>query len=166
MRRNRRGNTILEAALFVPVLVTMLVALEQIGKVTYTYFTLKKIVYTAARYIGTQQGVNFCDPADPNIVAGLNFAVTGTTDATAPALVQGLTTDMFVVTIERYDPVSQTTSACDCSNSGCDTGAGGLAPDSIVVSIPNGYAMTPIIPFLTLTQIPLKPQVKVPYGGT
>ncbi len=70
----------------------------------------------------------------------------------------GLTADMIQVTIERYDPVSQTTGACDCSQSGCDTGAGGPAPDYIVVSIPNGYTVTPIIPFLTLTPIPLKPR--------
>ncbi|MDQ6675880.1 MAG: pilus assembly protein, partial [Acidobacteriota bacterium] len=89
--RARRGNTILEAALFIPILVTLLVSLEQLGKLTYTYYTLKKTLYSAARYIGTQQGVNFCDASDPNILAGLNFALTGTSDGSASPFITGLT---------------------------------------------------------------------------
>lgn len=158
--RTRRGNAALEAALFIPVLVTLLVSMEQIGKLTYTYFTLKKMVYAAARYIGTQQGVNMCDASDPNIMAGINFALTGTTDGSGPAIVSNLTADMFQVDAESYDPQAETVGAYDCSL------AGTIAPDFVIVSIPEGYQVTPIIPFLTLTAIPLKPRVKVPYGGT
>jgi len=164
--RSRRGNTVLEAALFIPILVTLLVSLEQLGKLTYTYYTLKKTLYTAARYIGTQQGVNFCDAADPTILAGLNFALTGTSDGSANPTVNGLTADMLLVTVERYNAADQSLGACDCSVSGCDTSAGGTAPDFIVVSIPDGFAVRPIIPFLTLDPILLKPQVKVPFSGT
>jgi hypothetical protein len=158
--RRRRGNVALEAVLFIPILILMFVATEQLGKLTYTYFTLKKMVNTAARYIATQQGVNACDSADPNIVAGINFALTGTTDGSGAAFVGGLTSDMFLVTPESYDASSQTAGSYDCSL------AGTIAPDFIVVSIPDGYSVTPIIPFLTMTAIPLKPRVKVPYGGT
>ena len=164
--RTRRGNTLIEAALFLPILITLLVSIEQLGKLTYTYYTLKKTLYTAARYIGTQQGVNFCDPADPTIVAGLEFALTGTSDGSGNPLVTGLTLDMLLVTAQRVNPIDQTLGQCDCSNSGCDLAAGGTAPDYIVVSIPDGFTMTPIIPFLTLQPILLKPQVKVPYTGT
>ena len=164
--RGRRGNTILEAAMFIPVLLTLFVALEQIGKLTYTYYTLKKILYNAARYIGTSNGVNFCDAGDPNIVAGLNFALTGTTDGTGPPLINGLTADMLLVGYERYDPVGQIVTPCDCSVAGCDEAAGGGSPDYITVSIPDGFMVTPNIPFLTVQPIPLRPQVKVPYGGT
>ena len=141
--KSRRGNVALEAVLFIPILITMFVATEQLGKLTYTYFTLKKVENTAARYIATQQGVNACDSADPNITAGINFALTGTTDGSAASVVNGLTSGAY-----------------DCSL------AGTIAPDFIVVSIPDGYTMTPIIPHLTLMAIPLKPRVKVPYGGT
>ncbi len=164
--RSRSGNTVLEAALFIPILVTLLVSVEQLGKLTYTYYSIKKALYSAARYIGTQQGVNFCDAGDPSILAGLNFALTGTTDGSANPLVTGLTADMLLVSIERYSATDQTLGACDCSATGCDTAAGGTAPDFIVVSIPDGYAMRPIIPFLTLDPILLKPQVKVPFTGT
>ena len=162
----RRGNTVLEAALFIPILVTLLVSIEQLGKLTYTYYTIKKSLYTAARYIGTEQGVNFCDSSDPAILAGLNFALTGTTDGSARPVVNGLTADMLLVSVERYNVADQTLGACDCSASGCDTSAGGTAPDFLVISIPDGYAMRPIIPFLTLDPILLKPQIKVPFAGT
>lgn len=159
-KKSRRGNSILEGALFIPVLVTLLVSVEQIGKLTYTYFSLKKLVYSAGRYIATQQGVNVCDSADPSVVAGLNFAITGTTDGSGAAVMANLTPDMLQVTGESYDPFSQTAGQYDCSQAGI------VAPDYIVVSIPEGYTVTPVIPFLTLTAIPLKPKVKVPYGGT
>ena len=165
-RRSRSGSTILEAALFIPILLTLLVSVEQLGKLTYTYYSIKKALYSAARYIGTQQGVNFCDAGDPSILAGLNFALTGTADGSANPLVTGLTADMLLVSIERYSASDQTLTACDCSATGCDTAAGGSAPDFIVVSIPDGYAIRPIIPFLTLDPILLKPQVKVPFTGT
>ena len=167
IRKSRRnGNTVIEAALFIPILVTLLVSIEQLGKLTYTYYSIKKALYTAGRYIGTQQGVNFCDAGDATVVAGLNFALTGTTDGSANPLITGLTPDMLLVSIERYNATDQSLGACDCSNTGCDTSTGGSAPDFVVVSIPDGYAMRPIIPFLTLDPILLKPQVKVPFTGT
>jgi len=48
-RRRASGNMVLETALFIPVLLLLIVGTVQIGKVTYTYYTLKKIVYAAAR---------------------------------------------------------------------------------------------------------------------
>ena len=162
----RRGNTVLEAAMFIPIIVLLTVGMEQIGKITYTYYTLRKTLYTAARYVGTQQGVNFCDAGDPAITAAKYVALTGTTDNTAPSFITDLTADMIQVQVERYDPDSATLGVCECSTSGCDASAGGGPPDFVVVSIPDGYPVTPRIPFLTLDPIPLKPFVKVPFGGT
>ncbi len=162
----RSGNTAIEAVLFLPILITLLVSIEQLGKLTYTYYTLKKTLYTVARYVGSLQGVNFCDAADPGIVAAENLALTGTSDGSANLIVTGLTADMLLITAQRFDPVQQSLGACDCSNTGCDISAGGSAPDFVTVSIPDGYAMKTLIPFLTLDPILLKPQVKVPYTGT
>ncbi len=167
--RSRRGNTVLEAAMFIPLIVTLLVSMEQIGKLTYTYYSLKKTLYAAARYIGSQQAVDFCNASDPNIVAGLNFAVTGSSDGASLPLISGLTTDMLTISIERYDPAGQTLTVCDCSNTGCDTGpsAYGTAPDYLIVSlVAPGFSFTPNIPFLSPVAILLTPQVLVPYGGT
>ena len=165
--RHRRGGSVIEVALFVPIVVTLLVGMVQIGKVTYMYYTLRKTMYTMARYVAVQQGVNFCDDGDSTIVAAKNFAVggSGTEDVTDPVL-PNLTADMISIGIERVDAASGTLGACECSVTGCDASAGGGSPDFIVVSIPNGYEVNPRIPFLTIDPIPLRPQVRVPFGGT
>src|SRR5437763_1779429 len=78
--RRKRGNMLLEAAMWIPVMVLLIVGMVQIGKITYLYYSLKKTVYSAARFLAVQQGVNFCDLAsDPNVTAALQFAITGTT---------------------------------------------------------------------------------------
>jgi TadE-like protein len=164
---NRRGGAVLEIALFVPILVTLLVGMVQIGKITWVYYTLRKTLYTAGRYAATQQGVDFCDSSDPAVIAALNFALNGTNidDSTDPIL-PALTADMISLSIERIDPTSGVPTACDCSVTGCDTNAGGGEPDFVVVSIPQGYQVNPRIPFLTLDPILLRPKVRVPFGGT
>ena len=164
---NRRGNSIIETAIFLPVLLVLLMGMEQIGKVTYVYYSIKKAEYTVARYVATQQGVNFClGQSDPAIAAGINLALTGTTDGTGTVFIPNLTAEMFVVQPERFDSATSTWSICSCDVTGCDQSAGGGSPDYITVSIPSGYPVQPIIPFMTLQSIPLVPSVKVPYGGT
>ena len=110
MKYGRRGNTLIEAAMFIPILLTFLVATEQLGKLTYTYYSIQKALYSAARYVGTQQDVNFCDASDPNIVAALNLAVSGTTDGSGTALINGLTTDMITITAENIKRTRKTSS--------------------------------------------------------
>jgi len=161
----RRGNTIIETAMLMPVLLLLLVGMAQIAKITYTYYTLRKTVYAIATYLSTQQAVNFCVPGDPTITAAINFGLTGTTDASQPVFVTGLTASMILVTAESLDPLSgaPTSYASQCSGA---LGFAGAPPDQIVVSIPNGYILQPRIPFLPVDAIPLKPEVKVPYEGT
>ncbi len=161
------GNTIIEAAIFLPVLLLLLIGMEQIAKVTYTYYELKKAEYTVARYVGTQQGVDFCagSSAIHRLPPAINLAMTGTTDGTGTPFIPNLTADMFVITPERVDTTGAPV-ACTCDITGCDESAGGGSPDFITVSIPSGYPVQPIIPFTTLQSIPLVPSVKVPYGGT
>jgi hypothetical protein len=168
--RQQTGGAVLEAALWVPILVLLLVGMVQIAKITFTYYTLKKTLYTAARYVATQQGVDLCNAADPAVLGAINLALTGnSTDAggTDPIL-PALTADMIVLNIERVDPTSGVPGACDCSVTGCDTNAGGGEPDFVVASIPDGYTVTPVIPGVTLPSGPilLKPTVRVPFGGT
>jgi len=153
---------VLEAALWIPILTLLVVGMIQLGKITYLYYTLKKTVYSAARYLATEQGTNFCDPGDPNIQAAIQFALTGTTDGSGTPIIANLTPDMFQVTPECVDPVSGAPGACDLSACGP---AGGPQPDYIVVNLPNGYPVQPRIPFLTLDPIPLKPSAAVPGGG-
>ena len=165
-KRSQSGSAILETAMFVPVLVLLMMGTVELARFTYTYYTLHKIMYALARYISTQQGVNFCDSNDAVVAAALSFALNGTTDNSGDAIVPNLTSDMISVRIEQADPASGAINECSCGVPGCDTTNGGTPPDYVVVSIPNGYMITPHIPLVPTTPFAFKPQVRVPYGGT
>jgi len=157
----------LETALFVPILFTLLVGMVQIGKITYVYYTLRKTLYTAGRFVAAQQGVNFCDDADAAILAAKNFALSGSSSEEATdTVIPTLTADMIAISVERYDAESGVPAACECSVAGCDAANGGGSPDFVVVTIPNGFEVNPRIPFLTVDPILLRPMVRVPYGGS
>src|SRR6185312_3752268 len=84
MRRGgRNGGVLMETVIFTPFLIMLLVGMISLGQVTYTYYALQKILYTLARYVGTQQGVDFCDDSDATVQAAKNYALTGTLDASA-----------------------------------------------------------------------------------
>ena len=66
----------IEAALFIPVLLLLIVGTVQFGKVTFVYFSLKKMVWAAGRQLAVQQGVNYCDLAnDATAQAAISFAL-------------------------------------------------------------------------------------------
>jgi len=162
-RRGERGNSIVETAMFLPVLLLLLVGMVQLGRITYTYYALKKTLYAAATYLASLQGVNFCDSGDASIAAAKQFAITGSPDlSTSP--IQSLTADMIQVQTECIDP--STDAVGECVSNGCDTAAGGPHPDFIVVSIPDGYPIAPRFPFMLVDPILLRPQIRVPFGGT
>jgi hypothetical protein len=153
----------MEATLWIPIMALLIVGMIQVGKITYLYYSLKKSVYAAARYLSVQQGVNFCDPAnDPSVAAAFQFAVTGTADGSGTPLISNFTTDMLQVTPECVDAASGVPGPCDTS--ACPTIM--LKPDYIVVNMPGGYQVQPRIPFITLLPISLAPSIMVPFGGT
>src|SRR5687767_13137765 len=97
----RSGNSLLETAMFVPVLMLLLVGMVEFARVTYTYYTLHKTLYTLARYLGTRLGANLCDAGDAEVASAKEYALTGATDGTAESFLPGLTTDMIQVRVER-----------------------------------------------------------------
>lgn len=166
MKRGRRsGGVLMETVIFTPFLLMLLVGMIQLGQVTYTYYALQKILYTLARYAGTQQGVDFCDDSDATVQAAKNYALTGTLDASANPIVAGLTADMLQIRAERYSSANGDIGQCSCSID-CDTTNGGLAPDFIVASIPGGYSYQLVFFGLRVDPILLRPEVRLPYGGT
>ena len=161
----RTGGALLEAVMFTPIVLALLIGTVNLARVTYTFYTLKKTMYTVARLVGTQQGVNFCDSQDPSVAAAKNFAISGSSDSSDNPIVPGLTPQMIQIRIERYDPVSQELTVCDCSVTGCDASQGGLPPDFIVVSL-SGFQVQPVFWGFTQDPFSLVPSVRVPYGGT
>jgi Flp pilus assembly protein TadG len=166
--RRERGGALLETALLTPFLVLLLVGMTELGRITYTHYMLQKAMYTLARYLGTQQGVNFCALDDATVIAAKNYALTGSLQAGSEPILPNLTADMLQVRIERYNPQTAELAECECAASltGCDTAGGARAPDFIVVSLADGYPVTPAIPYMTSQTIALRPVVRVPYGGT
>jgi Flp pilus assembly protein TadG len=164
----RRGGALLESALWVPIVFTLFMGTVEIGRFTYTYYTLQKTMHAIAREVSVQQNVNFCNPEDPiinqvktTIVAG------GTPNTEASPVVGGLTAAMVEVRIERYSPATGNLAACECSAtaSGCDTSGGAQGPDYVVVTVPDGYPMTLRIPGILTDPIRMRPRVMVPFGG-
>jgi len=166
MTRNQKGSVLLENAMYLPILFVLLMGMMEIARITYTYYTVQKILYTVARYVGTQQGVNFCDDADATVVAAKNFALTGTTDGSGNSAINNFSVDRIQVRIERYVAATGDIGTCECSATGCDITNGGQGPDHIVVSIPDGFPVLLAIPNLPIDPIVLRPRVRVPFQGT
>jgi TadE-like protein len=164
--KRRRGGALIESVMFMPILLSLLVGTVELARVTYTYYMLEKVMFNLARFVGTQQGVNFCDNQDATVQAAINYALTGTTDSSDNPVIAGLTPGMFQMRIERYDPNSQQLVVCDCTAAGCDTSQGGLPPGFIVVSLTNGYQVSPVFWGFAIDPFPIRPSVRVPYAGT
>jgi hypothetical protein len=148
----------IEAAMLIPILLLCIVGSVQFGKVTFTYFTLKKMVWAAGRQLATQQGVNYCDLADdPKVLAATALALN---DATGAPIVENLTALQFDAQCSDGDGG---TTPCDTSS--CETLSLSPRPDYVLVTIPSGYAATIRIPFLNPVQITLAPSALVPTGG-
>ena len=162
----RKGQSLLETVLLLPFLLLFLVGTIELGKIVYTYFALQKALYEIARLAGTQQGINLCDSNDPLLTSAINTVLTGTSAGTGTPIIQGLAATDIQVQVERYDPVANALGPCACSILGCDTSAGGAPPDFLVVSLTNGYTVSPVFPLFKVDPFPLRPQIRIPYGGT
>jgi len=162
MRRRSGGNAILETALWLPVLFLLIVGTIRFAKITYLYYSLNKIVYSAARQISVDQGVDFCNSSDPTIQGAINAAIND--PATQEPLISNLTADMFQVTTTCLDSTGAPT-PCDLSTCG-NAIATPLQPAFVTVSIPAGYQIQPLIPYVLLSAISLTPSVTVPFGGS
>jgi Flp pilus assembly protein TadG len=162
MRRRRKGgNVAIETAIFIPVLLLLIVGMVQIGKVTYLYYTLKKIVYAAARQVAVQQSINFCDVTqDQTAQSAINFALN---DASGTPIVANLTT--LQIATQCTDPNNVGGAMVPCDTSNCDALSVAARPDFVTVSIPGGYPVNVRIPFISPIPVTLNPTVTVPFGG-
>jgi len=130
--------------------------------VTYTYYTIKKILYAAARDLAVQQGINFCDPAeDPTAQAAMNFALND--PASGQPIIANLTA--LQVTTECTDPNNPGGAMVPCDTSNCGGLTVAARPDFLQVSIPSGYPIEVRLPFLNPIPITFNPTVTVPFEG-
>lgn len=166
MRRHaERGNTLLESVLLLPVLFMLLFGMVEFARITWTYYTLQKILYAVGRYAAMQPSVNFCDDGDPVLTDAKNLATRGVGDAAGELQLAALTPDLIEVRLERVQADSSSLSTCECSASGCDNAQGGRGPDFVTVSVTNGYSVRTNIPFVPSETFLLRPVVRVAYGA-
>ena len=164
---NRRGNSLVETALWFPVLILLLFGMIELARVTFTYYAVQKVLYSIARNVGTLQAANLCDNSDGAIQQAKTFAMSGSADTSAPSLIGGLTADMITVQLERQSEDASGLQACDCGSiTQCDIASGSRPPDFVVVSIPDGYPVTVSFPYMSAQVVLFKPTVRVPFGGT
>ena len=164
-RRKQGGNTLMETILFLPILFMLLFGMVEFARITWTYFTLQKILYAAGRYAATQSAVNFCDDADPILTDAKNLATRGVGDAAGDPQLPNLTADLIAIRLERVQTDNAALGDCECSSIGCDNAQGGRGPDFVVVSLTDGYSVRTNIPFVPAETFLLRPVVRVPYGG-
>jgi len=155
-----------EAALFLPILLALLIGTEELARVTYNYYMIQRVLSGLALTLGTQQGVNFCSAgSDPIIQAAINNALTGTVDGSGDPIVNGLTPSMVQVVGATVNAATQQVSPCDCQPD-CDPTQGGAPPGFIVVSLASGYTVHPLFWGFSVDPFPLQPSVTAPYAGT
>ena len=97
--RDEKGGTLAELAILVPMLVVMLAAVTEIGRLFQTYTALSKSTRSAARYLSNHP----YDEGPPvNYIAqGRNMALCGQTDCTGKEpLVAGLESENIEITAE------------------------------------------------------------------
>ncbi len=161
---NRRGSSLIEAVLVLPVMFFLFAAMIDLARITYTYAMIQKILTNLAKFAGTRQGVNFCGE-DATVSGAINWALTGSVDAGATPLVPNLEAEDIRIRIERVDDTGAL-AECECSATGCDTSLAGRSPDFVVVSLADGYAVRLAVPFVNFEPFILRPQVRMPYRGT
>jgi Flp pilus assembly protein TadG len=158
----RRGNTIVEFALLMPVILLLTVGTIQFGKFTYLYYVIKKIEFAAARYLSVQQAVDFCNSPDALTEAAFTYGITDS--YTGNPIIANLTSDQFQLNTFCVDPITGAAGGCDTS--GCGGLAGAQRPDYIQIAIPNGYQVLIRLPYITLPAFSIYPTVTVPFNGS
>ena len=158
--RGRRGSAVLEFALWFPVLLLLVVGMIEFGRIEYLQYSLRKALYTVARTLSAQQGLNLCD-GDALGAMVQNLIVDPTTQQ---PLVSNLTADMIQVSSVCSDGAGN---AIACDTTGCSgIAATPQQPAFLTVSIPAGYPVQLRIPYTQLAATPLYPTVTVPFTGS
>jgi Flp pilus assembly protein TadG len=154
MRRRERGNIAVEGVAVIPLLVLLIVCMVQLGKLTFEYYTLKKIVWGAARQLSVQQGINFCDIANDTVAqATITSALNDSTGTPIFGNLQALN-----VSAECADSTGAMGPCNGCPDANPQ-------PGFLLVTIPNGYTFNFRIPFLNPIAITLNPSALAPFGG-
>lgn len=100
LTRGQRGIAAVEFAIALPLLLFLMLAAADLGRLLVEYDTLTKLTRDAARYIAANSAVGTTDVvsiSSQTSTAGQNLAVYGNTNGTGTALLPGLQVSNFTV---------------------------------------------------------------------
>ncbi len=92
MMKKQRGGALIEFALVLPILITIVFGITEFGRAFYYYNALTKSVRDATRYLSTQTA-----GAAGTAAAAQNLAVYGIPSGGSTSIIPGLTTQMVSV---------------------------------------------------------------------
>jgi hypothetical protein len=160
------GQTAIETAFLLPMLIVLLGGVFELGRLMYIYNTLEKSMKSGVQYLQRTQGVDFCNPSDPAFTDAANFIVYGNLQGTGDAVLPGLTPSMVFFYGERGDPNTSLIVTCPCAGTGsCDTQNGGTPPDYIVANLGAGYQLDMTFPMGVFGLVNLAVSVRLPFLG-
>ena len=143
-RSDQRGQSLMEFALVLPLLLLMAFGITEFGRAYYQYNTLSKAIRNGARYMSSHPYDN------ANITSTQNMVVYGQSSGSGTPVLPGLTPSMIAVTPNGG------TSPYDAIN----------PPQSVSVGVVN-YPFSPLVPGVisVLKNATFSPQVVFRYVG-
>ncbi len=164
--RQTGGQTAVETAFLLPMLMVLLGGVFELGRLMYIYNTLEKSLKSGVQYLQRTQGVDFCNFGDPAFSDAKNFIVYGNLQGNGTPVFSDLTPDMIFLYAERGDPNTSVINVCPCGGVGsCDTANGGTPPDYIVATLGGGYPLDMSFPFGVFGVVYLPVSVRLPFLG-
>ncbi len=168
-RHAQRGQVVLEVAFAIPLMMMLLFAGVQLGRIFYTYHALQKALRGGAGLLSRSLITNYCDPTDLTFTDVRNFIVFGNLQGEGAPIVQGLTPDMIQIVAEREIVTGDTAGLviCPCGEDTdtCDASSSGRSPDFVVINLGSGYPLSVPFPYVNLGTISLRVSVRMPVTG-
>lgn len=100
LTREQRGIAAVEFAIALPLLLFLMLAATELGRLLIEYDTLTKLTRDAARYVAANAAVGSTDIVNisaQTATAAQNLAVYGNTNGTGTALLPGLSSSNFTI---------------------------------------------------------------------
>ena len=166
--RYQRGQAVVELALQIPLMMTLLFGGVEIGRIFYTYHTLEKALRGGAGLVSRSVNVNYCDSSDLTLTDVRNFIVFGNLQGAGNPVVPGLTPDMIQILPERGATETTAVTECVCTvdADSCDVTSTGRAPDFVVVRLSDGFPLPVPFAFVNIGTITLRVSVRMPVTGS
>ena len=145
-KHDEGGQSLIEFALVLPLLLLIAFGLIELGRAYYQYNTLSKAIRDGARYLSSSAYNS------GNISNAQNVAVYGNTGGSGTSVLPGLTASSITIT-----PEAGTTGGSPPWNSS-------NPPDWIVVSV-SGFQFQTLVPGIINLNVSLSPQIRMRYVG-